>query len=564
MAQHKPGALNASLRAAFKCQQAGRLLEAEKMCRQILTQDPEYLHALLLLAIVVRDLGDNDASVILFKKVIAKEPNSPTTHLHLGLAYNASNKLSEAIDMYERALHLDSNFSQAWNNLGMALQHTADPSGAMKALRNAVLHQSNDEHAHSNLLFVQSYNVLVSDITLLEESKRWDAVHGVQGRAKWSQCVRSGHASRNDVSNEADRRLRIGYVSPDLRHHAVNYFFEPILAEHNRSEVEIFCYAEVRRPDEATKRLQKITDYWRSTVGLSDEEVVRLIHDDQIDILVDLAGHTETNRLKVFTYKPAPVQVTYLGYCATTGLEAMDYWISDEVLHPDGAMELATETHYRLPRCWLCYRPHDNAPAVASVDPRRALTFGSLNDLSKITPNVISLWCEILSAVPQSRLLLKTRVLSDPVMQVRLKERFAANGISAERLILLPRTLDYLSAYHEIDIALDTFPRTGGATTADALWMGVPVITLSGERMIERQGVSMLTAVGLEEFIAISRQEYVAKAVALANDPQRRKQLRGSLREQMSASPLCDAHGLAQALESAYRHMWKKWLVDSR
>ena len=560
MAKPKSDALDADLMSAFKCQQAGQLLEAEKKCRQILQRDPEYHHALLLLGVLARQRGDNGESVAILKQLIAKEPNSPVSHMHLGLAYKALNKFPEAIEMYERALQLKPGLPQAWNNLGTALQDTADFTGALRALKKALFYQADDVHAHSNLLFVQSYNVLVSEEALLSESRNWDAVHGDLGRAEGFQHEWSDDVRRNDFGNEADKRLRIGYVSPDLRQHAVSHFFEPVLDAHNRSEVEVFCYAEVKRPDAVTQRLQGKVDHWRSTVGMSDEDAARLIYKDQIDVLIDLAGHTAGNRLKVFTYKPAPIQATYLGYCATTGLEAMDYWISDEVLHPEDTVELATEARYRLPRCWLCYRPNENAPAVELVEVDRALTFGSLNNWSKLTPEVMALWSEILLSVPKSRLLLKTRVLSDEKVRARCIAQFESYGVSSERLTLLSNSEDYLSTYHEIDIALDTFPRTGGATTADALWMGVPVLTLSGERMIERQGVSMLTAVGLEELIANTKDEYVEKAVVLAKDAERRKQLRGSLREQMAASPLCDARGLAQALEEAYRDMWRQYI----
>ena len=556
MVKPESGNLQADLMSALKFQQAGQLLEAEKICRQILRQNPDYLHALLLLGVIARQLGDCDASIILIKQVIAKEPDSPVSHMHLGLAYQTLNKFPEAIEMYEHALELKPDYVDVHNNLGIVLMGLGRYSEAMSHYQKALLINPDNVEAHSNLLFVLSYHVQGSAEEALLAHKGWDAAHSGAGKA----FALARPVESNVDKRDSTRRLRIGYVSPDLRQHAVSHFFEPVLDAHNRSEVEVFCYAEVKRPDAVTQRLQGKVDHWRSTVGMSDEDAARLIYKDQIDVLIDLAGHTAGNRLKVFTYKPAPIQATYLGYCATTGLEAMDYWISDEVLHPEDTVELATEARYRLPRCWLCYRPNENAPAVELVEVDRALTFGSLNNWSKLTPEVMALWSEILLSVPKSRLLLKTRVLSDEKVRARCIAQFESYGVSSERLTLLSNSEDYLSTYHEIDIALDTFPRTGGATTADALWMGVPVLTLSGERMIERQGVSMLTAVGLEELIANTKDEYVEKAVVLAKDAERRKQLRGSLREQMAASPLCDARGLAQALEEAYRDMWRQYI----
>jgi len=291
----------------------------------------------------------------------------------------------------------------------------------------------------------------------------------------------------------------------------VSQFLEPVLKGHDHEAVEVYCYAEVPQPDEVSGRLESEVDHWRTTVGRSDAQVARQIHEDAIDILVDLAGHTANNRLGIFTYKPAPIQVTYLGYCTTTGLEAMDYWLTDAVVTPETTVERSTEAIWRLPRCWLSYGPDPQSPEVAVRPGADPVTFGSFNNISKLTPQVIGTWAEILQAVPGSRLLLKTRALREEGMCAEVRARFAAEGVAAERVEMRGATPGYLAEYGEVDIALDPFPRTGGATTADALWMGVPVVTLAGERMIERQGASLLTAVGLEELIAADREDYIAK-----------------------------------------------------
>ncbi len=293
---------------------------------------------------------------------------------------------------------------------------------------------------------------------------------------------------------------------------------------------------------------------------MNDSEVAQQIYDDKIDILIDLAGHTAKNRLIIFTYKPAPVQITYLGYCNTTGLKSMDYWITDTILHPEDTVELAVENIVRLQRCWTCYQPPVDAPEIKPDMPaNKIITFGSFNNVSKLNKKVIECWSQLLKDVANSRLVLKARQLADPFIQERISAQFAQNGINNEQLTLLPSTPSYMADYNRIDIALDTFPRTGGVTTADSLWMGVPVITLAGQRYIERQGASILNAIGLDELITSTPDEYIAKAVTLAKDHKQRTELKSSLRELMTNSPLCDGRDLAQALEITYRKMWHAW-----
>jgi predicted O-linked N-acetylglucosamine transferase (SPINDLY family) len=389
---------------------------------------------------------------------------------------------------------------------------------------------------------------------MLREHREWDRVQGAEGRA---------HLFQHTAGSGKDKqRLRIGYVSPDFRRHSVSYFFEPLLAQHDRALVEVTCYAEVTRGDAMTERLQGLSDHWCNTAGMSDAQLAQRIHADGIDILVDLAGHTANNRLRAFTFKPAPIQCSYLGYFTTTGLAAMDYWLTDEVLTPADTVEQSSETIYRLPRSCVVYQAPDAAPAVVERPAGGPVTFGSFNDLSKVSAEAVLRWCEILQRVPGSRLLIKARQLAGEEERRVWLGHFAAQGIGAERLILRSRTegqAEHLAMYGEVDIALDAMPRTGGATTAEALWMGVPVISLAGERFIERLSATMLNAVGLDELVAATATDYVEKAVALAADDERRRALRQGLRARMAASPLCDARGLAHTFETAYRDMWQRW-----
>ena len=291
------------------------------------------------------------------------------------------------------------------------------------------------------------------------------------------------------------------------------------------------------------------------------------IHDDQIDILIDLGGFTQDSRIIACTYKPAPVQATYLGYFTTTGLNTMDYWISDAVLTPGNTIEQTVETIFNLDRCCLCYTPPAESPEVSQSKHVDAVTFGSFNDLSKISDMAIELWAEVLKAVPASNLLLKAKQLHDLRLQNKLLEKFSSHGIAPNRIELRSRTTsrrDHLALYDNIDIALDTIPRTGGTTTMEALWMGVPVITLKGKRFIERLSSTMIQAINRDDWIASTKEDFIAKAVSLAENVKLRNELRRTLRRQVMASPLYDGKDLARSLEQAYRKMWWIYLSDER
>jgi FkbM family methyltransferase len=363
----------------------------------------------------------------------------------------------------------------------------------------------------------------------------------------------------------AQHKLKIGYVSPDFKRHPVGKFIAPIIKHHDHQKFEIYCYGEIQKVDEITEEIQSSCDHWRSTLGLTDAEVIEQIKQDQIDILIDLAGHTDDNRLPIFFSKPAPIQASYLGYFATTGIPTIDYWITDHHLHPVDTEEKTSETIWRLPRCYVAYQP---SPEALEVNPLPALsseyiTFGCLNNFSKLNPFLLSLWAKILQALPQSRLILKSHYhnLDDPEEKQSVELFLQEQGFNLEQVELIDSpTLaeDYFALYHRIDIHLDTFPYNGCTTTCDALWMGVPVLTLAGDRKIQRMGNSLLQAIGLGDWIAHSPEEYVNKAITFAQDLEAIAQLRTSLRERFQKSQLGDIEGLTLALENAYQQMWKK------
>ena len=344
-----------------------------------------------------------------------------------------------------------------------------------------------------------------------------------------------------------------------------------MIARHDRERFEVFGYYSHNIEDEVTARFRRYCDHWRNVDKLADDRVADLIREDGIDILVDLAGHTGRNRLPVFARKPAPVQVTWLGHPNTTGMKAMDYRITDAFAEPEGMTEhLNAETLWRLPEIFCCYTPCASKPerlGSAELEPKPTpaldkgyVTFGSFNNIAKLSPPVVALWARVLHAVPGSRLMLEAHMLDKPLMQDQIRSRFAAHGIGPERLILLPRKQEQQYVlYHEIDIALDPFPCVGGATSFDSLWMGVPLVTLAGRSFVSRMGVSLLSNLGLDELVAADEDAYVEIAAALAHDLERLKGIRQGMRKRMEASPLMDAERFARHMEAAYREMWRRW-----
>ena len=412
---------------------------------------------------------------------------------------------------------------------------------------------------HSSLVQALHYSPELDSDTVSGEARRWYDMHaaalGAQARAY-------------ENSRDPDRRLRVGYVSADFRSHPVGWFFAPVFEHHDRKRFEVFCYSGVAHPDDFTETFRRQAECWRETLGDNDEKLAERIRADAIDILIDLSGHTRGHRLLTFARQPAPVQVTAGGHYDTTGMDAIDYLIADRFHAPEGAERYFSETLIRMPHDYICYEPPAYAPDVSGPPSLRRgyMTFGCYNNLSKLNDDVIALWAKILQALPTSRLRLQTRELNDAPTAERILDLFAERGIARERLHLLGGVphRELLDAYGEIDIALDPFPYSGGLTTLEALWMGVPVVTLTGQTFCGRHSTSHLNNVGLSELVTATAADYVATAVALTQDTDRLTTLRRGLRAQMATSPLCDAKGYTRALEAAYREMWKKYCTEQR
>ncbi|MBI4184062.1 MAG: tetratricopeptide repeat protein [Proteobacteria bacterium] len=528
----------------------GRIDEATAEYAEAIRLKPGHAAAHDHLGVALQALGRHGDAIAHHERALALDPGSAEAESNLGLAHLALGRLGEAERAFRAALARDAAFAPALNNLGSALKDQGRIEEALAAYQAALKARPRYRAAHSNLLYALTFAPGLDPAAVAEEHRAFGRTWGRGARA-------ADFASRRDP----ERRLRLGYVSPDFREHSVAAFIEPALAAHDRDRFEVACYANVARPDATSARLKAVAGRWVDIVGLGDEEAAARIRADGIDLLVDLAGHTGENRLGLFALRPAPVQATWIGYPNTTGLAAIGWRITDAIADPPGARDtLYSERLVRLPGCFLCYRPPAAAP-----EPARApgpFAFGSFNHLAKLNPRVIAAWAEILRRVPAARLVLKARSLADAETRARVLAAFAQAGVAAERIALhawIGDPAGHLGLYREVDVALDPFPYNGTTTTCEALWMGVPVVTLAGEAHAGRVGASLLSAAGLPELIAGTADAYVERAVALAADRGRLARLRDGLRRRLAASALTDANAHTRALEAAYREMWRAW-----
>ena len=532
---------------------SGRPGEALDLLRKAAEESPDDARYLYNYGTMLQRLGKYDQAETMFRKALQIRPNYALAMNNLGAVLNLKGQLTEAIEWFRRAIDSQPSFHAAHSNLGNTLKDGGFLTQAVQAYHEALRIKPDYPVAISNLLLTLNYMQDQSPEELLREHIKW-----VGELARNTTAAPIGNHTRRPL----DRPLRIGYVSADFRTHSVSYFLEPILGHHDRSKFEIFCYSDVLVPDHLTERMRRFVPGWRRIVHHTDEQVVNTIRDDRIDILVDLAGHCGLNRVGVFLRRAAPVQVTYLGYPNTTGIPTMDYRFTDETADPDGYDFHHTETLYRLSGSFLCYRPPDDAPKV--VPPpfmgRKHITFGSFNNLSKITDEMIEIWCRILTSVSESRICLKCNPFRDEDIRHNILRKFKRTGIAKDRIQLVGHSSsvkEHLEWYGNIDIALDPYPYSGTTTTCEALWMGVPVISRIGNRHSSRVGLSILRNVGLAGLAAATNEQYIALAAYLAGDVNRLSKLRFSLREAVANSSLCDAYSFTVKLENAYREMWE-------
>jgi predicted O-linked N-acetylglucosamine transferase (SPINDLY family) len=534
-------------------QEQGRPEDAAASYRRAIQLRPNYADAHYNLGNVLKIQGYVDAAVASYREALRHRPGYGEALNNLGSLLKDHGRLADAIDSFRQALHHKPDSAEIYSNLGAALVEQGEVDAAMDCYRQALQCRPDFADVHSNLLLTLHYRPGVTIRELSEAHAQYERRHAAPLRATWKP---------HQNTREPDRRLRIGFVSPDLRRHAISNFVISFLENLDRGEAEAICYYDWPTPDNVTARFRAASADWRDVFGSADDRLAEQIRGDRIDILFDLAGHTAHNRLLVFARKPAPIQVTWCGYSDTTGLAAIDYILADRYLIPPEAESYYSERPLRMPEGFLCYTLPADAPPVSPLPALRRghVTFGSFNNPAKIGPPVVAVWAEILRRLPDARLLLQYRVMDDPTVSGRMAKLFSRHGIEPVRVELRGRAPDLLAQYQDVDIALDPFPYTGCTTTAESLWMGAPVITLPGEAFIGRHSLSHLTNVGLTETIADSSADYVERAVRLAADLPRLAELRAGLRERVASSSLGDGRRFAENLLGLLRDAWRNWV----
>jgi len=545
----------------------GKLDEAIDCYRRALALDPNYADAHNSLGIGMQEQGRPADAIACYQRALQLKPDMPEAHSNLGNVFRDDGQLTAAITCYQRALQLKPDMHEAHNNLGNAYKDQGRLDEALASYRRALEIKPDFAEAHSNLVFAMQYRpgVTLAELAAAHQEFNRRQAAGLRARPPlppgegWGEGSRGGQSSAVEglqgpvpLSPTLSRKgtLRLGFVSPDFCQHPVGYFLIRTLENLDRGAAEIVCYSDRTGKDRMTARFQAVAATWRDVLGRHDDRLAAQIRDDRIDVLFDLAGHTARNRMLTFARKPAPVQVTWIGYEGTTGLSAIDYLLADRYMVPEQFEPLYCEKVLRLPDCYLCFDPPEESPTVGPLPAMRAgyVTFMSCNNLAKVNAEVVAAWSEILHCVASAKLLLKYRGLEDAGLRLLYVDRFAAYGIPADRLVIegWSPLAELLSAHNRVDIALDPFPFAGGVTTCNALWMGVPVVTWPGETFASRHSLSFLANVGITETIAGSREEYIDLAVSLASDLQRLAALRAELRPRMAASPLCDGKRFAR------------------
>lgn len=534
----------------------GQLAESVELHRRVVASRPDDFDALLRLGNALMKAGASREAGEQYVRALALRPKSAAAQFDLGCALHAGSQPDKAIAWFREALKVEPSFAAAANNLGSALKDVGRLDDALAAYAQALEIQPDYREAHDNLIYAQLFHPSIERTKLAGEVRQWSD--------RYAEPLASGIVPHTN-GRSPNRPLRIGYVSPDFRDHVVGRNVLPVLTRHDTSRFEVFCYSNVQRPDAMTERFVESAAHWRDITRVSDSAAAEMIRRDGIDILVDLALHLTHNRLPIFARKPAPVQMTWAGYPGTTGLKAIDYRLTDPYLDPPGLNkdELYAEKSLRLPHSFWCYDPLgiDLPVNELPADKRGCVTIGCLNNFCKLNDAMLSLWASLLRAIPSSRL----RLLA-PEGSARqwVLNRLGEDGISPGRVTfnrLSPR-LEYLSTYHQIDIALDTFPYNGHTTSLDALWMGVPLLTIAGISPVARAGVSQLSNIGMTELIAGSPAQFIQIGSALAADLPRLRAMRQSLRPRLAQSPLMDVPHFTEGLESLYIEAWRTYCAQ--
>ena len=536
----------------LQLRRSGRAADAIAACRKAIELKNDYPEAYNCLGNALHDAGYPDDAMSAYRAAIALRADYPEPYNNLGNVLCEIGRRDEALEAYRQALSLRPDFAKAHANLGNLLKDRGRLTEAIASYTRAVECAPHNAMIASNLVYTLHFHEGYDCEALSHGARKWNQAHG-EPLAK----LIGPHAN----NRAPDRKLRVGYVSPDFYAHAESYFVLPLLRSHDHAQFEIHCYSSVRRPDSVTAEIRKGADVWHEALALSDEQLAAQIRSDQIDILIDVTMHMAENRLLAFARKPAPIQVTWLAYPGGTGLRAIDYRLTDAWMDPSSETDrFYAEQSIRLPDCWVVYDPLAEIPPrpIAQSGPIR---FGSLNNPCKMNRPLLHLWGEVVQAVPGARLLLQT---FDNAQRDEITLWFAEWGFDPACLEFVGRRArrEYLRLYDRIDICLDPLPYNGITTTCDAIWMGVPVISLIGKTPAGRAGLGLLSTIGVPELVAETPDQFIRIAAELAGDADRLMNYRQTLRGRMRSSPLMDAPRFARSVEAFYRDAWKKWCAS--
>lgn len=578
------------MRQGYALQEAGKLENAKRIYEQILEYRATYTDALFCLGVVhgmqknllraielveaaiktnsgvaefyrvlgkfYKEMNREQQAVTVFERALELEPEEVSTICAVARGYREIGQFEKSIEAYTKAFSLDPNLWPALYTRAEIYLHCGHIDKALADYELVSKNQALDAKSYSSYLFALSFTTSLSAAQVFDEHVRYDKLFG---------SGLYGEIEREITDSTPDRLLRVGYVSPDFNYHVVSIFIEPILQQHDRNKFEIFCYHINNVKDEKTVRLAELSDHWLDADAMTSEQIANKIIEDKIDILVDLAGHTSNNRLEIFARKPAPIQITWLGYISTTGLKAMDYRIVDQFSDPVGASErFHSEQLLRLPHTQWCFKNTTEGFEVSELPALKNgfITFGSFNRYSKISTKILNLWLRLLATIPNSHLVM----IDVPDCELsNISNLFNAHHIDLSRVQFHGRTKYevFRTLHQQVDIALDTHPYSGGTTTCESLWMGVPVLTLTGETSVSRSTSSLLQNLGLSDCIASNEEDYIQNAIKVTQNLTVMSELRRSLREKLGASPVMDSARFTRDLENAYREVWGKKCSES-
>lgn len=535
-------------------QTLGQYEEAINSYRNAIELKPGFIQSYNNLGLVLEQVGRLEEAIASYQRALAIRPDFVEAHSNMGVALNGLGRLEEAAACYRRALAIRPNDAETFNNLGNVLTLQGRLDEAISSYQKALTIRPDYATAHSNMLFAQLHLPDIALTRIIESHKEWAAVHASHHRASWKKF---------DNNRDPERRLVLGFCSGDFRRHPVGYFIIRVFESLRAENCDIVCYSTHTGCDDLTVRFKATATKWRDAHHLSDDQLCEIIRQDRVDILFDLTGHNAKSRLLAFARKPAPLSITWAGYMATTGLDAIDYILADRFEIPEGTERFYVEKVIRMPAVFVCYDPPEYAPEVSSLPALASghITFGSLNRLNKLNTEVITTWAEILRRIAGSKLILKTKELSCPHTRDRVASTFRQHGIDSSRVDFHGGSShkQHMLAYNSIDIQLDTFPYTGSTTTLESLWMGVPVIALPNETFAGRHSLTFLSNIGLTEVIARDAGHYIDLAVSLAGDLTRLTELRAGLRSRLAQSPACDGPRFARSLMAELRTAWREW-----